>query len=433
MENWDAIIIGGGPAGSTCAITLAKKGRKVLLLEKGVFPRFHIGESQLPFMNKLLQNLNLLEEANKQNFIKKTGAEFVNRMGNTQRMSFTEQGSGWISDTFQVERAEFDYFLLKQARAIGATIYENTKVNKLLFKNNRLQGVMYEQDGKKSEAYASFIIDASGRNGIVAHHYKLRKINNKLQNIALFRHYENYNETYFDGIPGDIQVAYDENRWMWTIPISENRISVGLVINEERLREEQKNATNEEIFEAYLQLFPRVQKRLTSANPIGKMRIESNFCYYAESLIGPNYLLVGDSGCFVDPMFSGGVFLAMATGMKAGETLDQILNKQNSEQQLLQNYENFYKTGYDTYLRFLYWFYESNCDFYKALNSIPTECMEGTSKKALTQLAVQLACGNYWSENLLTAYLRSQEKYKTFKPFTAIYECPSYSKDESRS
>ncbi|AKR38941.1 tryptophan 7-halogenase [Bacillus cereus] len=163
-------------------------------------------------------------------------------------------------------------------------------------------------------------------------------------------------------------------------PISKNRISVGLVINEERLREEQKNATNDEIFEAYLQLFPRVQKRLTSAKPIGKMRVESNFCYYADSLTGPDYLLVGDSGCFVDPMFSGGVFLAMATGMKAGKTLDQILNKQNSQQQLLQHYENFYNTGYDTYLRFLYWFYESNCDFYKALNSIPTEHREGISQ-----------------------------------------------------
>lgn len=433
MKNWDTIIIGGGPAGSTCAITLAKKGRKVLVLEKEVFPRFHIGESQLPYMNKLLQNLNILEEANKQNFIKKTGAEFVNRMGNTQRMAFAEQGSGRIFDTFQVERAEFDHFLLKQARATGADIYENAKVNKLLLKNNRLQGLMYEKDGKKYEAYADFIIDASGRNGMIAHHYKLRKTNNKLQNIALFRHYENYNEIHFDGTPGDIQVAYDENRWMWTIPISKNMISVGLVINEKKLKEEQTNATNEEIFDAYLQLFPRVQKRLTEAKPFGKIRIESNFCYYADSLTGPNYLLVGDSGCFVDPMFSGGVFLAMATGMKAGETLDQILNKQSNEQQLLQHYENFYKTGYDTYLRFLYWFYESNCDFYKALNSIPIECMEAISKEALTQLAVQLACGNYWSENSLTEYLRLQEKYTTFKPFTPVYECPSYSKDELKN
>ena len=440
-SRYDVIIIGGGPSGSTAAITLAHKGLSVLLLEKSRFPRFHIGESMLPYTTRLLEQLGILGAIESQSFVLKWGAEFTGVSGSSKRVDFTDLGPGYIHYTFQVERAHFDDVLLTCAKEAGASVLEEAHVIGPLLERGRVVGVEYEYQGQKQREEAAFVIDASGRAGAIANFFKLRKPITRQKMVAVFGHFENFSENNHPGYPGDIQVGNHEQGWIWAIPIRGDAISIGAVTRAEFI----KTSSPEEVFERQSGRIPRIQQRLAGTTPPGKVRTESDYCYYVDKATGAGYFLVGDAGCFVDPIFSGGVYLAMTTGHRAAESIAAILAGEVAAEDGAKSYENFYKTGYDTYFRVMYAFYESNFNFEEEIARIPPDHALPQDRGTPSPLAgipfnrarygvkferkwlARLLSGDLWSlHNPLARFLRSRREWDTFAPFEAAYGCPIY-------
>lgn len=420
----DVVVIGGGPGGSAAAMRLAERGRSVLVLEQAQFPRFHIGESMLPYTVGLFDRLGILAAARGQGWVVKPGAEFTNDTGGFRRIDFGDQGEGRHAVTYQVERAGFDDFLLGQAGARGATVLQQAKVTEVVFDaDGRATGVTYQAEGTERSVRARHVIDAGGRGSRIAKQLGLRRVNEKLRNVAIFRHYDGFDDANTPGVAGDIQIGGHDDGWLWAIPIAEDRISIGAVTPRDNLR----SAEPGQLFDEHLARLPRINERLAGARPATELKVETDYTYYADTVTGPGWTLVGDSGCFVDPMFSGGVYLAMTTGVRAADTVDQLLERPEAAEQLQRDYAAFYKTGYDSYMRLVYVFYASRFDPIRMLRKA------GFRLRGEPWLP-RLISGDFWSsQNPIAAYLRTLSEWDTFAAFDFAYGCPIYAEDASAS
>jgi FADH2-dependent halogenase/halogenation protein CepH len=417
-QVFDAIVIGGGPAGSTCAYKMALEGHSVLLLEKAKFPRFHIGESMVSYQTKLLEAMGVLDKVKAAQFVKKCGVEFFTGQTNDlRRQDFGNMAPGQILFAYHFHRARFDKLLLEHAQDTGAQVLQEAEVKKLIFDSERLAGVEYEYQGQRHEAKASYVVDASGRAGLIAKHFHLRKMNDKLRNVAVFHHYKDLVKENNPGlVEGDFLLSSHSDGWVWGIPIETDMFSVGTVMPLSLLKENDP----QEIFDTHCARAPRIKKTIEGAIPVyEKPKIELDYCYHSEQLAGPGYFIVGDAGCFVDPLFSGGVYISMICGLKAAETMHSILEGRD-EKEARTYFENFCKTGYDSYFRMVYSFY---IDFERDVNRMALELPGGV------KFAIQTFAGDFWGapDQPVLSYLRSQRRWDTFEqPFERIYECPVY-------
>jgi flavin-dependent dehydrogenase len=414
-ESVDVAIIGAGPGGSTAAARLARAGRSVLVLERRPFPRFHIGESMLPYSMTMLDRLEVLDRISAQGYVVKRGAEFIFPDGDFRRIAFRDQGPGRVPQTIQVERAHFDNVLAEHARDSGATVVEPANVTGLLTDDGRVTGLRYEIDGQPRTVHARYVIDAGGRSSKIAHGFRLRRTVERLRMVAVFRHYTGLDERHNPGHEGDIQIGGHADGWLWAIPIWPDTISVGAVMPRLLL----VDGSAEDLFAGHLARVPRITQRLTGAAPHTDLRVETDYCYYSDVLTGPGWFLVGDSGCFFDPIFSGGVFLAVTTATLAADGVDQILAEPDRAEEIQARYTNVYKTGWDTYARVIYAYYESQFNLGKYLKQLGVE-IDGAP-------FVRLLSGDFWSAaNPIAKLLRANSEWDTFAPFERVYGCPVY-------
>ncbi|HLZ22819.1 MAG TPA: FAD-dependent oxidoreductase [Ktedonobacterales bacterium] len=448
--EYDVIIIGGGPAGSSCAITLTRRGWRVLLLEKAAFPRFHLGESLLPYGTAVMRRLGVLDAVVASGAIVKRGAEFCSTDPKRfRRVDFAISDGERLDYSFQVERAQFDSLLLDHASKAGAQVLQQARVTELLVdpdgpngQDGRVRGVVYSQHNnpEPQQATARWIVDASGRAGVIAQRRHLRRANSRLRMVALFRHYHDCDERANPGTTGDIQVGYHADGWVWAIPIHETVLSVGAVVPRAALPARDPMAAADAHFAEQVGRIPRIAQRLPTTAPSVPVRMETDFCYSCEQAWGPGFLLVGDAGCFADPVFSAGVFLALSTGERAGQTLDQLLSEaggeaaeaspvsaaqETREREALTEYDGFLKTGYDTYFRVIYGFYASDYDFRQYLKWRLGRVGEGEDAN---YWITRTLTGDFWTEdNPITSHMRNDRTWDTFAPFTPRYGCPVYS------
>lgn len=324
MQNtWDAIIIGGGPAGATAACTLRQSGRKVLVLEKEKFPRFHIGESLLPYNRPIFDELGVWQKIQAAGFMRKRGAQFW--MGDSSmhtRLNFARGSFTEFPEAIQVERAKFDDILLRHAAELGAEVREETLVTSHAVAGDHVTVKFRAKDGTELEAHAAFLIDASGLNNFTANREKLRDYYPGHRKIAIFGHYSGVQMT--DGEEkGDILIVRCKNSWFWMIPLEDDKVSIGLVLDLEAFKALKQEPQS--VFDDAVATTKTVHDRMINAKAITQGHVLSDFSYTNRKLVSDRVVRVGDAAGFIDPIFSSGVMLAMHSAQKGARVVNDAI------------------------------------------------------------------------------------------------------------
>src|SRR5436309_939770 len=347
---YDVAIIGGGPAGSTAAALLAQAGRRVILFEREKFPRFHIGESLLPFSMKAFTRLGLHEKFSRAGFIKKYGGEIIGACSeNGTKFYFKDGYRSQTDHAYQVTRGDFDKVLLDHATESGAEVHEQIAVDGVEFSHDTVE-LTVRSDGSFHSVRAQYLVDASGRTSVLGRQFKIKKTYDHLQKLSIFAHYEGVWRR--DGIDGTLTVLVRAvDRWFWLIPLTAERTSVGVVLDSETFRKSKLSA--DDFLEQALAEQPAIAKRMTNAQRVSKVYVEADFSYRSTRLYGDRWLLTGDAAGFIDPIFSSGVFLAVFSGEKCADVLNEVLDCPSKAKRSFARYERSVNRAMDVYLRFV--------------------------------------------------------------------------------
>jgi flavin-dependent dehydrogenase len=350
LAMYDVAIIGGGPAGSTAAALLARASRRVIVVEREKFPRFHIGESLLPFSMRAFTRLGLHEKLLRAGFMKKFGGEIVGACSETGTKFYFKDGYRSQTDhAYQVTRGDFDKVLLDHAAECGAEVHEETSVDQIVFSKEDVE-LTVRSNGSSSLVRAHYLIDASGRASVLGRHFKIKKTYDHLQKLSIFAHYDGvWRAEGIDGTLTGLIRAID--RWFWLIPLTAERTSVGVVLDSEIFRKSKLSA--EDFLEQALAEQPIIAKRMTNARRVSQVYVEADFSYRSTRLHGDRWLLAGDAAGFIDPIFSSGVFLAVFSGERAADSLNEVLDHPRRAKRLFAHYERAVNRAMDVYLRFV--------------------------------------------------------------------------------
>ncbi|HEY7433745.1 MAG TPA: NAD(P)/FAD-dependent oxidoreductase [Methylomirabilota bacterium] len=357
-QRFDVAVIGGGPGGSSAATALARRGRAVLLLERDRFPRFHIGESQLPWINGVLEELGVRDTIAKAGFVEKWGASFWEIDGTpASYVDFTAAVETPMPQTFQVPRARWDELLLRHAEQSGVDVREGHRAVDAAFGADGVSLRYAGPDGVEQTARVAAVVDASGRAGFLARKLGRHEHDPMLQQIAVHAQYEGIPRA--EGRPaGDIRVlTRPDVGWIWLIPISDTVTSVGAVVPTELHRREAK-ATAEGSLEHYLRTTPASPAVMREARRLSPARYDADYSYLATKMAGDRWLAVGDAGSFLDPIFSTGVLLAMQGGLEAAAAIDAGLRAGDLSVRRFRRYERIVRRRYRYFHRFVVGFYD---------------------------------------------------------------------------
>lgn len=355
--DFDFAVAGCGPAGSSAAISLAQKGHRVVVFERETFPRFHIGESLLSTANDHLAALGLTARAASAEYPEKWGARLFTHDGVSGRgVDFSTVTEVRTPQTFQVPRAEFDNMLMDRAKELGVDVREAHHVTACEFDSDSATIDFNDADGVAGRVRVKAIVDATGRNGLLARKFALRTDEPRLANIAIFAHYSGVPRL-AGNRPDDIRlVARADSGWFWLIPVAKDLTSVGVVLPK-NLFQQLPAATNEERFQQAIADTPVVAELMRNAKREWPVRVEKDFSYQASTYAGDRWILAGDAGSFLDPVFSTGVSIAMESGIEAAEELDGAAKANDFRAKRFKKYCDRSRKRYRTYRRFVVGFY----------------------------------------------------------------------------
>ncbi|MFI5119612.1 MAG: NAD(P)/FAD-dependent oxidoreductase [Thermoanaerobaculia bacterium] len=357
----DVVVCGGGPGGSTFATLMARMGHRVVVFEREKFPRFHIGESLLPWNLPLFERIGVLSKLKAAGPQVKRGARFYH-----QGSAFTRPvlfANGVDSDhpsSFQVKRAEFDSLLLEHARETGAAVFEEARVTEALFSTDgrRARGVkvLLKGESEPRAVQAKLVVDATGRDALLSRRLGGRRRDPLLDRSAAFAHYDTFRRA--EGpTDGDIVIVTTPDGWWWLIPFSDGSVSVGIVMPSRRFKERQGSV--EQLFEKSVAAAPEVSELLSGSKRTMDVQAIADYSYATPRISGDGFCLVGDAACFLDPVFSTGVLLAMQSAEIAALSADRALRRKGRVDAVdFRDFERRYRSAIRRFERFVHGFYE---------------------------------------------------------------------------
>ncbi len=361
-ESHDCIVIGGGPAGATTATLLAQHGRKVLVLERGRFPRHHIGESLMPQTWWTFKRLGMLEKLKNSDFVRKESVQFVNAEGRESApFFFADRDPNEWSTTWQVRRDEFDKMMLDNAADCGAEVRYGVRVREVLFDGSRAIGVRtMGTDGQQQDLFAKVVVDATGQSGLLSRQLGLRYGDERLRQSSVYAHFNGCHMDEGRNAGATIVLhTRDRKGWFWLIPLREKdrMVSVGVVAPAAILTSG-RDADPATILQEEIENCPAVARRLESAERVSQVYVIADFSYRSRRIAGDGWVLVGDAFGFLDPVYSSGVLLAFKSGEYAADTIHSALQDGDLSGARLGCFGPRVAAGMQTIRRLVYAFYD---------------------------------------------------------------------------
>ena len=358
--NADVVVIGGGPGGSTAATMLARKGWRVLLFERERFPRHHVGESLLPASLPVLEELGVLPAVQAAGFLPKWGATMVWGRDDKPWSWYFRETNPNSPHAYQVWRPVFDQLLLENSLACGVEAFEGHQVVEVLHEEGRAVGVRYRSDaGDDGTARARFVVDASGQAALLGRRLNLRRWDPFFRNLAVYGYV-----TGADRLPDpdetNIFIEAHPHGWSWTIPLHTGWTSVGTVMDSHHGQERLSKGDLREVFLRQVAEAPHTARLLRDAELVSGPQVVKDWSYTSERLVGDGYILVGDAACFVDPLFSSGVHLALMSGVLAAAYVSTALKDPGMAEAAGQVYAELYGKEYNHFRTMAQLFYSSN-------------------------------------------------------------------------
>jgi len=370
--EYDAIVIGGGPGGSTAAALLAEYGHKVLLLERETMPRYHIGESLIPYTWFTLNRLGLVEKMRQSANPKKYSVQFVSITGKvSQPFYFFQTIKHECSVTWQVVRSEFDAMLLDNARSKGAEVRQGVSVRDVLMEGTRVVGVRCdEKDGRRGmEIRAKVVVDASGRDSMLSRKFNWKDRDKDLNKIAVWSYFKGARRD--PGVDeGATTVAYVPNKgWFWYIPQHSDILSVGVVGEPGYLYRDTRNP--DEIFAREVAACSWIHDHVKDAEQVEPVRVTGEYSYHSKQIGGDGFCLVGDAFAFLDPLFSTGVFLALKSGEMAADAIHAGLEANDLSASRFDSYLQRQRHAVTSFRSLVCAFYDLTFSFREFLDEYP--------------------------------------------------------------
>jgi flavin-dependent dehydrogenase len=355
METFDVVVVGGGPGGSSTATFLADGGLRVALFERERFPRFHVGESLMPATMLLLEELGAKAAIEERGFQLKYGATFIDEDNNAATQTFYFlPGQPWPNYSYQVLRAEFDTVLLEHATKRGVTVFQPATVEGTEFDADGVTLTVSGENGRFS-VRAKMLVDATGRDALLATRYGRRTRIPNLGKVALFAHYKGAARR--SGLEeGNIRVYVFRDGWFWWIPLAREVTSVGAVCHARTVK--QWTGEPEGLLDAMIARSRGVSENLAGAVRITPVHRVANFSYNNSPVVGDRFVAVGDAIAFVDPIFSGGVYIALRTGQLAAAAILQAFRAGDFSARRFAAYERRVRAGLAPLFKFINKYYE---------------------------------------------------------------------------
>ena len=355
METFDVVVVGGGPGGSSTSTFLADGGLRVALFERERFPRFHVGESLMPATMLLLEELGAKAAIEERGFQLKYGASFIDEENNAATQTFYFlPGQPWPNYSYQVPRADFDTVLLEHATKRGVTVFQPATVEGTKFDADGVILTVSGENGRFS-VRAKMLVDATGRDALLATRYGRRTRIPNLGKVALFAHYKGAARR--SGLEeGNIRVYVFREGWFWWIPLAGDVTSVGAVCHARTVK--QWTGEPEGLLDAMIARSRGVSENLAGAVRITPVHRVANFSYHNSPVVGDRFVAVGDAIAFVDPIFSGGVYIALRTGQLAAAAVLQAFRAGDFSARRFAAYERRVHAGLAPLFKFIHKYYE---------------------------------------------------------------------------
>ncbi|HET6852580.1 MAG TPA: NAD(P)/FAD-dependent oxidoreductase [Pyrinomonadaceae bacterium] len=375
-NKFDVIVMGGGPAGSSVAGILAREGRQVILFEKEIFPRHHIGESLMTDTYWTFRRLGLLEKLKESPFVRKYSVQFANAAGKESRpFYFFEAVHHESAVTWQVTRAQFDHMLINHAAEQGVVTHQGVLVKQVLFEGDRAVGVEVQmQDGTREKFFANVVVDATGQAAMLSNKFRWRVRDPKLKKAVLYSYFKGaHREPDLNG--GATLVLRTEpgsGGWFWYIPLENDITSVGIVANPDYLFKG-RGQDLAKILHEEIEKCEAVRRRVGEGTRVDKIYSILDYSYRSKHNAGNGFIIIGDAYGFLDPIYSSGVLLALKMAELAADAIHDAFNHNDFSAARLGQYQAKLDRGIESMRKLVYAFYNDGFSFSGFLRKYPDE------------------------------------------------------------